>query len=99
MQCGWWRRGQHLSSEAACSLCSEVLQPPSKAAEASAKGGSLLSSISGAVKTATRAVKTAMTFDDSAESAAYVLRPWSHPQRRPPTARFVPSWEISNVLV
>ncbi len=57
---------------------------PAKGGEAAGKGGSLLSSISGAVKTATRAVKTAMTLDDSAESAAALLRPWLLPAAGPP---------------
>ncbi len=57
-------------------LCGELLVAGPKAGEGGGKSG-LLSSISGAMKTATRAVKTAMVLDDSADSAAEMLRPWS----------------------
>jgi hypothetical protein len=55
-------------------LCAELLLAGPKG-EGGGKGG-LLSSLSGAMKTATRAVKTAMVLDDAGDSAAELLRPW-----------------------
>jgi hypothetical protein len=76
-------RGQHAGGECAVGLCAEVLVAGPKAGEGGGKSG-LLSSLSGAMKTATRAVKTAMVLDDSADGAAEMLRPWSAARPRTP---------------
>jgi hypothetical protein len=70
---------QHTGAEPVCTLCGEVLLAGARTGEGGGKGSSLLSSLSGAVKTATRAVKAAVTLDDPAESSATILRPWYPP--------------------
>ncbi len=74
-----WRAGrQDCGDEPSIAACAEALAAsgrPEGRAEARGIGGSLLSSISGAVKSATKAVKTAM-LEEVDRGGGELLRRW-----------------------